>query len=64
MRGIGLTSSLNRKSREEWTTEVLIVQNISEILSDASVWKSVDIYFDISITRSHANLELLISVGG
>lgn len=45
----------------EWAAEVLSVSNVSDILSDTSVGKAVDASLDISITRSHADLEFLIS---
>lgn len=46
---------------KEWAIEVFSVQNIADILSDASVTKAVDVSLDISIIRSHVDLELLIS---
>lgn len=46
---------------KEWVEEVLVVRNMSDILSDASVGKAVDVSPDIFITRSHADLEFLIS---
>lgn len=39
---------------------MLSVQNIADILLDASVGKAVDVSLDMSITRSHADFEFLI----
>lgn len=41
---------------KDWATEVLGVRNISDILSDASVRRAVDVSLDICITRTHADL--------
>lgn len=47
---------------KEWATEVLSMQNIADILLDTLVTKAVDISLDISLTKTHTGLELLISL--
>lgn len=48
------------KIYKEWATEVLSVQNIADILLEESMRRAVDVSLDMFITRSYADLEVLI----
>lgn len=51
------------KIYKEWAIEVLSLHNIADLLSDASVRNAVYVSLNMSITRSHADLELLFFAG-
>lgn len=51
----------NTRIYKVWATKVLSAQSTTDILLKPSIRKPVDVSLDISVIRSHANLEFLVS---
>lgn len=58
------SKSQSTKTYKKWMTEVLSVDDVVDVLAEPVIRKALDISLFMSVTRSHADLELLVTCWG